>query len=208
MMDMREATLRQEIQKLANKETTIHGISWRIGDYFEEAFAAIDHAIARMEAEPVTGICKKCGQPKDTASMLCPDRPGDWHEYALAQESKVPEGWRKLLMDCRQYLECGIETPHELEADHSKEARQLVSLIDDLLSAAPPEPQWNNLKDKYPKLGQRVILKIGGVVQRYTPKLDSSDDEDFWDFEGFMDHGIPVDFERDQWMPVPAPGDN
>lgn len=37
---------REALARLANKETTIHGTAWRLGDYFEEAFAEIAQALS------------------------------------------------------------------------------------------------------------------------------------------------------------------
>lgn len=66
---------------------------------------------------------------------------------------------------------------------------------------------------KLPRIGQRVILKSKGVVQKYMPTLDQGDTDGFggggelfWDFEDALgDEDYPlVDFENDEWMPAPT----
>jgi len=69
--------------------------------------------------------------------------------------------------------------------------------------AAPQADEWVKCSDQLPKLGQRVKLFSGGVIQHYMPTLDEGDEGVFWDFE--QDHNPLVDFRHDQWMPCPQP---
>ena len=41
----------EALARLANKETTIHGTNWRLGDYFEEAFAEVEQALLEALTE-------------------------------------------------------------------------------------------------------------------------------------------------------------
>lgn len=82
---------------------------------------------------------------------------------------------------------------------------EMRQLRDWLLStpAAPQADEWVKCSDQLPKLGQRVKLFSGGVIQHYMPTLDEGDEGVFWDFE--QDHNPLVDFRHDQWMPCPQP---
>ena len=75
------------------------------------------------------------------------------------------------------------------------------------------DEEWRKCSEVIPAIGQRVILKSNGVVQHYMPVLDAGDidgfgggGEVFWDFGDARDDDYPlVDFERDEWMPIPQP---
>ncbi|WP_278366915.1 DUF551 domain-containing protein [Marinobacter salarius] len=84
-------------------------------------------------------------------------------------------------------------------------AHHMIPKLDALLStpAAPQADEWVKCSDQLPKLGQRVKLFSGGVIQHYMPTLDEGDEGVFWDFE--QDHNPLVDFRHDQWMPCPQP---
>ena len=83
--------------------------------------------------------------------------------------------------------------------------------MDEIEILIPPTKadEWIKCSERFPDLGQRVILKSRGVVQHYMPVFEQGDNDYgmgdyFWDFEDINDIDNPlVNFENDSWMPRP-----
>jgi len=64
--------------------------------------------------------------------------------------------------------------------------------------------EWISIKDKWPRLGQKVLLYSNGVVQNEIYYLNQGDEVGyFWDRDD-LDNS-PLVIEDDYWMPLPAP---
>ena len=98
----------------------------------------------------------------------------------------------------------------------STRPESLQVMIDELteamarLGSTPTKTdEWIKCSERFPDLGQRVILKSRGVVQHYMPVFEQGDNDYgmgdyFWDFEDINDIDNPlVNFENDSWMPRP-----
>lgn len=72
------------------------------------------------------------------------------------------------------------------------------------LYAQPPSGKWVRCSEQMPKIGQRVQLFAQGAIQHYMPELSIGLSGFVWDFEKH-DCTPLVDYERDQWMPMPQP---
>lgn len=64
--------------------------------------------------------------------------------------------------------------------------------------------EWISVKERFPKLGQKVILFSNGVVQEEVYMLDEGEEVDkFWSRDD-LDVSPLVDAD-DFWQPLPAP---
>ena len=143
------------------------------------------------------------------------------NEIELIDEDECREGWRRLaIKEVDEFVtacltETGAESYLKVNGHNLRKPyifvtslfrnEEMKRLRDWLLStpAAPQADEWVKCSDQLPKLGQRVKLFSGGVIQHYMPTLDEGDEGVFWDFE--QDHNPLVDFRHDQWMPCPQP---
>ena len=72
-------------------------------------------------------------------------------------------------------------------------------------SASPldiPVRGWISAKDKYPRIGQKCIVCIEGIVQDEIYTLDGGDDcPQYWSRDDIDE--CPFIKESDYWMPLP-----
>ena len=126
------------------------------------------------------------------------DRDPDAHPPAKVPESLDFELIADILAD---YMH--LQTSGEISGAN----RYAVSCVNEqieLITTHTPEAEWVKCEDHLPKVGQRVQLFSQGVIQGHMPIFDEDDEGLFWDFE-IQDHNPRVDFERDQWRPMPTP---